>query len=176
MPPGLWIKLLLHNASGNALQVSCPAAGHPARPTRFISARLLLGKPQPRLGELDCSCRLLSVLLERLLPEANGTVAATPTPLEDAAGGALALGSVANTVHDLARQHAAAAAAANEVAERHLTAARAHSEAVRQLLASTSDFSFGRLAHKLSAPGGKPLSPELQALLEGHAAGEPQVR
>ena len=126
--------------------------------------------------ELVCSCRLLSVMLERLLPEASGTVAAAPTPLEDAAGGALALGSVATTVHDLARQHAAAAAAANEVAERHSAAARAHSEAVRQLLASTSEFSFGRLAHQLSAPGGQPLSPELQALLEGHAAGEPQVR
>ena len=126
--------------------------------------------------KLDCSCRLLSILLERLLPEASGTVAATPTPLEDAAGSALALGSVASTVHDLARQHAAAAAAANEVAERHLAAARAHSEAVRQLLASTSEFSFGRLAHQLSAPGSQPLSPELQALLEGHAAGEPQVR
>ena len=72
--------------------------------------------------ELECSCRLLSVLLERLLPEASGTVAATPTPLEDAAGSALALGSVASTVHDLARQHAAAAVAANEVAERHLAA------------------------------------------------------
>ena len=86
------------------------------------------------------------------------------------------MGSVANTVHELAQQHAAAAVAANAVAERHLAAAKAHSEAVRQLLVSTSAFSFGRLAHQLSTPGGQPLSPQLQALLEGHAAGEPQVR